>query len=193
MELRFLPQYLRGSEEEPEVIGETMKISSDTKVTEETKAYAVAVAIALIVASALLVTYLLVLRPAPDRFMTIYMLDSNGTTDYPEHLVAHVNSTFSVYVFVENHMGQDLSNVQVQVKFTNNSNPTFPLDTAAVQTLRYSSPFKDGASEEKIATVSLNDPGNYLVDFELWTQKDSSATLLYSGDLVTLNVQVASQ
>ncbi len=168
-----------------------MKISRDLSSSDDTKMYVIAVAIALTLASVLLVTYLVYLRPAPDRYMTLYLFDSNRTTNYPEYLVANVNSTFTVYVDVENHLGQELNNTQVLVKITSNTNPTFPLDTNITQTLGYG-PLKDGASAEKTATISLNAPGNYLVAFELWIQKTDTTPMQYSNDLTTLNIKVGA-
>ena len=46
------------------------------------------------------------LRPQAEPYNTIYLLDANKkAVDYPEVLVANQNSTFNVYVDVENHMG----------------------------------------------------------------------------------------
>jgi hypothetical protein len=106
-------------------------------------------------------------------------------------VVANVSSTFSVYVDVENHMGQTVNGAQVLVKVTNGTNPTFPLDANATQT--FTGTVKDGGTWENIATVSLNIPGNYLIAFELWTPNQGTGTLQFSGDLSVLNVQVAPQ
>jgi uncharacterized membrane protein len=128
-------------------------------------AYAVSVVIALLLASVLLATYYVALRPQSEGYMTIYLLDSQKKgVDYPNSLVANVNSTFSVYVYVENHMGRMINGTQVLVKVTSDSNPTFPLTVNATQTL--TGAVKDGETGETAATVTLNQPGNYLVAFE---------------------------
>ncbi len=147
-------------------------------------------AIALLLASVLLVTYYVALEPAPDRYMTIYVLDSNGkATNYPEFVVANVNSTFSVYVDVENHLGTILTNAQVQVKVTTDSNPSFPVNANATQT--FTGTVKNGATWQNIATVSLNQPGDWLVVFELWTPNANGNGLQFSK-AVALNVEVAA-
>lgn len=146
-------------------------------------------AIALLIASVLLVTYFISDQPPTDKYVSIYVLDSHGkAADYPEFLVANVNSTFSVYVNVENNLGTTLTNAQVQVKVTSDSNPSFPVNTNATQT--FAGTVKNGATWQNIATVSLNQPGNYLVVFELWTTNPSG--LQYSGYFATLSVQVAA-
>ena len=51
-------------------------------------------------------------------YMTIYLLDGQGqAVDYPEVLVSGQNSTFTVQVVVENHMG-NTTDCQVLVKTT---------------------------------------------------------------------------
>ena len=164
----------------------TLRRNIDIK--DNKNVYAIAVAIALILASALLVTYYVALRPAPDRYATVYYLSSNRTTDYPEFVVINMNSTFSLYVTVENNLGYTLTNATLQVKVTGESNPSFPLNTSATQT--FNGTVKDGASWENLATVSLNTPGQYFVVFELWTSDGSS--LQFSGYYATLSVLVAA-
>jgi len=145
-----------------------------------------------LLASALLVTNFVALGPPHERYMTIYLLDSHRkAVDYPEFSVANVNSTFSVYVNVENHMGRTLNDTQVLVKVTSDSNLIFPVDANATQTLN-SGTLKDGASMGGVATVSLNQPGNYLVVFELWIPNQSTGTPQFSEDYCVLNVQVGT-
>ena len=154
-------------------------------------AYTIAVAIALVLASVLLVTYYVWLRPVSEGYTTIYLLDSNRTAaDYPEFAVANVNSTFHVYVDVENHLNDTLNNVQVQVKVVSDQNPSFPLDVNATQTFT-GTVQKDGTWETPV-TFSLNQPGNYLVAFELWIPNGNMGNLEFSGNFCALNVQIAA-
>ncbi len=165
------------------------KLSGNFNVKSNRNAYAVSVAIALLLASVLLVTYYVALRPVPDRYMTIYLLDSNRkAVDYPEHLVVNVNSTFSVYVEVENHMGRSVNDTQVLVKVTPDLNPTFPVNANVTQA--FDGTVADGATWENIATVTLNQPGTYAVYFELWIS-NQNGQLQFSNDFCVLNVQVA--
>jgi uncharacterized membrane protein len=147
------------------------------------------VAIALLIASVLLVTFYAVNLPTPDKYTTIYLLDSNGkASDYPENLTAYMNYTFNVNV--ENHKGRMLNYMQVQVKIASESNPTFPLEINAVQIINRTD-VQDGTSWQSSVTLSLNQPRNYLVVFELWiTSKTNNSLLEYSGNFVALNVVV---
>ena len=147
-------------------------------------------AVALLLASVLLVVYYVVDLPAPDEYSTIYLLDTNGrAVNYPEYLVAGVNSTFTVYVNVENHMGQTL-NSTVQVKVTASGNPSIPVDSTPTQT--FSGQIQDGKAWQNEATVSLPTPGNYLVAFELWNINQNTTALQFSGNYCVLNVEVAA-
>jgi len=137
------------------------------------------------------VTYYVALKPAPDRYTSIYLLDSNGkAVDYPAYVVSGVNSTFNVYVDVENHLGSTLTDAQVQVKITSQTNPTFPLDVNATDT--FTGTVKDGATWQNLATVSLTQPGNYFVVFELWIPNGNGNGQQFSGQYATLSVQVAA-
>jgi uncharacterized membrane protein len=168
------------------------KLSRSFNIKDNKNAFTVAVAIALLLACVLLVTYFVALRPAPDRYMTIYLLDSNKkAVDYPENLVANVSSTFSVYVNVENHLGRTLNDTQVWVKVVTDANPSFPVNANVTQTLSTGA-MQDGVSASKVATLSLNQPGDYLVAFELWVPNDDTGVLQFSGDYCVLNVQVAA-
>src|SRR5450759_5397132 len=101
----------------------------------EEKGYAVAIFLALIIVSATVVGYYVAFRPQPEGYNTIYLLDSQKkAVDYPEVLVANQNSTFNVYVNVENHMGGTVNQTyQVLVKITPNLSG-FPVDTQPIKT-----------------------------------------------------------
>jgi uncharacterized membrane protein len=162
------------------------KLGRNLSVKNEKTAYVIAVAIALIIASSLFVVYLVALKPAPDRYTTIYLLDSNEkAADYPETLVVGVNSTFSVNVGVENHIGSMLD-ATILVKITSDENSAFPLNVAPVQEFTNSTIADNGKWIQPV-TVTLDNSGKYLVAFELWT---TNSTMTYSGQLVALNIQV---
>ncbi len=153
-------------------------------------AYAAAIAIALIVASVLLVVSYAFIKPAQHHYMTIYLQDSNKkAVDLPEYVVANFNSTFNVTVVVENHMGPKINYAQVQVKITSNSNPTFPMNINPIQT--WGGNLKDDESMKKTAIVTLDDPGAYLVVFELWIAENGTSSLQYSGVFTALNIRVS--
>ncbi len=154
--------------------------------------YAVAVAIALLLAAVLLVTFYIQDRPPTNPYASISILDTNHKAEnYPEFLVTGVNSTFSLYVDVDNQMGGPLNGAEVLVKATNETVSTFPIGVPAMQTLTFN--VANGQTWEGVATVSLNEPGNYTVSFELWIPNQSPGALEFSGNYCLLNIRVASQ
>ena len=164
------------------------KIGNKIGLNEE-KGYAVAIFLALIIVSATVIGYYFVLRPQAEPYNTIYLLDANKkAVDYPETLIVNQNSTFSVYVAVENHMSATAS-YQVQVKITKNLT-TFPVDTQSIQTLETGNMNNNGKPVENKATVTENVAGSYSVVFELWQHKDG--TLEFTQDYCTLNIEVTS-
>lgn len=157
----------------------------------EEKGYAVAIFLALLIVSATVIGYYVVLRPQAAPYNTIYLLDANKkAADYPEVLVANQNSTFSVYVDVENHMTTSAS-YQVQVKITKNLPAIFPIAAQPSQVYETGSLSNDGKPWQNMATITQNQPGSYSVVFELWQHKDDG-TLEFTQDYCVLNIQVIS-
>jgi uncharacterized membrane protein len=152
----------------------------------EEKGYAVAIFLALIIVSATVIGYYVWLRPQAEPYNTIYLLDSQKkAVDYPEVLVANQNSTFNVWVDVENHMGNATS-YQVQVKITKNLS-TFPVDAQDSQVYDTGN-VPNGGGWENMATITENQTGSYSVVFELWQYKDG--TLEFTQDYCVLKIQV---
>jgi uncharacterized membrane protein len=119
--------------------------------------------------------------------MTVYLLDTQKkAANYPELLVNGENSTFSVYVEVENYRNTT-QDCQVQVKVTSEVNPSFPVPVNATQT--FSGTVQNGEAWENLATLSLNQAGKYMVVFELWTSNEGGV-FEFSGNFCVLNVQV---
>ncbi len=153
----------------------------------EEKGFAVAIFLALLIVSATIAGYYFVLKPQAESYNTIYLLDAqNRAVDYPEVLVANQNSTFKVYVAVENHMDQAAS-YQIQVKITQNLS-TFPVDAQPNQTIETGNLNNNGKAVENAVTVTENQVGIYSVVFELWQHKDGA--LVFTEDYCVLNLQV---
>jgi uncharacterized membrane protein len=166
-----------------------MKTLRNLNWNKERNGYVVAVTIALIIASVMLGAYYFVLRPQSEGYMTIYVLDSQHMAgNYPERLQIGVNSTFSVYVDVENHRGST-QNCSVLVKTVQNMNSSFPLYGVTPKPT-FNDLVDDGATWESPATISLDQPGNYMVVFELWTTNSETGQLEWSGDFTVFNLKV---
>ena len=158
---------------------------------DEDKAYVVAIFLALIIVSATIAGYYLVLRPQAEQYNTMYLFDAQKkASDYPETLVANQNSTFNVYVDVENHMTTSAS-YYVQVKIVKTLPATFPVDAQTSQTVEMGKVNNDGKPVEKMATVTENELGSYSVVFELYRDNGDGA-LVFTQNYCVLNIQVTT-
>ena len=151
--------------------------------------YAVAIFLALLIVSATVIGYYAFLASPPESYSTIYLLDANKkAVDYPEVLIANQNSTFKVYVNVENHMTKSV-NYTVEVKIVENLPAIFPIDTQPTQVYETGSLSNNGKTWQTAATLTENTIGNYSVAFELWQHEDDGS-LLFTQNLCVLKIQV---
>jgi uncharacterized membrane protein len=165
-----------------------MKISGFS-LKDNNNGYVVAVAVALIIAVALLATFYVTNRPPQQSYTSIYLLDTQGkAVEYPEVVVANQNSTFSVFVTVENHRGASVD-ATVYVKVISGTPSALPVNGEVTQT--FNGEIKNGATWKNTSTLTLNTPGQYTVVCELWLTNSTSGELQFSGNACTLPVQVA--
>jgi uncharacterized membrane protein len=158
----------------------------------EEKGFAIAILLALIIVVAVIAGFFTysTLTAKPVGYNTIYLLDSNKkAVDYPEVLVANQNSTFNVYINVENHM-RDTASYQVKIKIVQTLT-TFPVDDQPSQTIDMGSIKNDGKPVEKTVTITQNVLGKYSVVFELW-QLGSDGSLNFTQDYCVLKIQVTN-
>jgi uncharacterized membrane protein len=152
------------------------------------KGYVVAVFLALIIVSALVAGYV-AFKPKPEGYNTIYLLDSQKkAVDYPVVLVANQNSTFNVWVGVENHMG-NTENYQILTKITTDPS-NLPVNTQPSNTTETT--VDDGKSWQGLVSVTENQVGSYSVVFELWQYNQDSGTYQFTNNYCILNIQVIS-
>ena len=157
----------------------------------EEKGYAVAIFLALLIVSVTVAGYYVWLRPQPEPYNAIYLLDSQKkTVDYPGDLVVNQNSTFSVYVNVVNHMGGSGNQTyRVLVKIA--STPAnFPVDAQSIQTCDLS--LKDGDTWQNSVVITQNQVGSSSVVFELWHYNPDSKAYEFTPNYVVLNLQVTN-
>jgi uncharacterized membrane protein len=158
----------------------------------EEKGFAIAILLALIIVVAVIAGFFTysTLTAKPVGYNTIYLLDSNKkAVDYPEVLVANQNSTFNVYINVENHL-RNTASYQVKIKIAQTLT-TFPVDAQPSQTIDMGSIKNDGKPVEKTVTITHNVLGKYSVVFELW-QLGSDESLNFTQDYCVLKIQVTN-
>lgn len=153
------------------------------------KGCAIAIFLALIIVSALVVGYYVVFKPQPEGYNTIYLLDSQKKAiNYPEVLIANQNSTFNVWVNVENHMGNK-ENYQILTKIATDLS-TLPVNTQASNATEIT--LENGQSWQSLATITQNEVGSYSVVFELWLYNQDSGAYEFTHNYCVLNIQVIS-
>jgi uncharacterized membrane protein len=163
---------------------------------DDDKGYIVAIGIALLVVALVVAGYYLVYDPKPAAYNTIYVLDSqHSAVDYPVTLIVNQNSTFSVYVTAENHMGGSGNQTyQVLVKVTQ-SLSGFPVDVTPSQTYNVSLANGAGWTTQSTLTLdTLDQPGSYAVVYELWHYNADPSVQAYqfTNDEAVLHIQVIS-
>lgn len=143
----------------------------------------------LVIVSALAVGYFVTVQPLPQVYNSIYLLDlQKKAVDYPVTLVIDQNSTFSVYVTVENHMDKQ-QQYQVLTKITPEL-INVPVDTAAINTTDIA--LNNGQSWQSLQTVTENQTGSYSVVFELWGYNPTISQYEFTYNYCVLNIQVIS-
>lgn len=154
---------------------------------DDEKGYAVAIIVALIVVSAVIAGYYSVYGPQKESYNTIYLLDANKkAVDYPEVLIAGQNSTFSVWVNVENHLGER-ANYQVQIKIAKNLS-SFPIQAPTHEIYEIANLEGNGKPSERMVTLTIDEVGSHAVVFELWQYKGDAWT--FTHNYCVLNIQV---
>ena len=169
-------------EETKGTLGKSLKLNN--------KGYKIAVTLVVIFVFSLLVGYYFVSRLPPEGYTSISLLDyqNKKAIDYPELVVLNENSTFNVWVQVENHMGTSQA-CEVLQKVTIDMIPSFPVEADVENS--YAQTVENGAAWETLATVSINETGSYAVIFELWLY--DAGTLQFTYNYCVLNVEVVDQ
>lgn len=147
--------------------------------------YGIAVFLALLIVAVIVAGYFVSAAMNPPKgYSTIYLLDSNDkAVEYPEALVVGQNST--VWLAVENHHPAAES-FEVQMKITDKLS-TYPQNVTAIQT------YETGAiasqdSWRNMVTLTLNNPGDYAVVFELY--KFNGEVAEFTHNYCVLNIEV---
>jgi uncharacterized membrane protein len=152
----------------------------------EEKTIIVTVIVALVIISALLVN--LVLTPVPpEKFSTIYYLDSEKQTEnLPKTVVLGENSTFSLWVGVENHNDTAID-YSVLVKYDDGKSPVDPSPVEATES--FEKMLKDGETWEFPVTLTIDHLGSNRVMFELWYFNRTSLEPEYTGNWVNISIE----
>ncbi|PVX24767.1 MAG: hypothetical protein CW691_06650 [Candidatus Bathyarchaeum sp.] len=154
--------------------------------TSEEKTVIITMVVALVIIGALLVN--LVITPAPEeKFSAIYYLDSEKQTEnLPKTVILDENSTFMLWVGVENQNGTAIE-YQVQMKMDDGNGQ---LNQSAVEPIQsFEKMLADGESWEFQVTINIEQLGVNRVIFELMFFNESIDDWDYTGNWVNLSVE----
>jgi uncharacterized membrane protein len=154
----------------------------------EEKTIILTVVVALVIISALLVN--LVLTPAPtEKFSTIYYLNSEKQADnLPKTVVLGENSTFSLWIGVEN-QNETTIDYSVYVKYDDGKSPVDPSPVKPTES--FNRTLADTELWEFPVTISIDQLGRNRVIFELWFMNTTSLEDEYTGNWVNLSVEAS--
>jgi uncharacterized membrane protein len=155
---------------------------------DEEKIITITVLVAIVVLVGFLVY--LVLEPVPkEPFSAIYLLDSDKQTEnFPKTVVLGENSTFSLWVGVENQNDTTLDYI-VRMKLDNGTETVNP--SPANETESFERTLLDEEVWEFQVTINIDQLGSHRIIFELWILDDESVPT-YTGNWVSLTFEAIS-
>jgi hypothetical protein len=170
---------------------ESTKTSSEKR---EEKTIIITILLALVILGALLVKLTFFTPIETEPFSAIYYLDSEKqTTNLPKIVILGTNSTFRMYVGVENHNGTshngtkvDELTYMVQLKIDDGKGQVDPSLVEPYKTLENNVKYGDVWEEEVI--ISIEKMGVNRLIFELYTI-EKNADPIYTGNWVNLSVE----
>jgi uncharacterized membrane protein len=165
-------------------IRRTTKGTKSSAYSNEEKTVIITIIVAIVIIGALLVN--LVFTPVPkEKFSVIYYLDSEKQTDnIPKTVVLGENSTFQLWVGVENDNGTTID-YSVLVKYDDGKSP---LDYSPVEPAEsFEKTLADGEVWEFPVTINIDRLGTNRIIFELWFFNGTA--LEYTGNWVNLSVE----
>jgi uncharacterized membrane protein len=180
--------YKRQSRLMEKKIKKTSQSRKSVSYSGEEKTIILTVVIALVIIVALLVN--LILTPAPiEKFSTIYYLDSEKQTEnLPKTVVLGENSTFSLWIGVENH-NETTIDYSVYVKYDDGKSAVDPNPVEPKES--FSRSLADEEIWEFPVTIRIDQLGYNRVIFELWFLNTTSLENQYTGNWVNLSVQAS--
>ena len=176
-------QHKKFMEKKIERTPETADAVSDR---DEEKTIILTILVVLVILGALLV-YLVFFTPTQkEQFASIYYLDSEKQLEnIPKTVVLGENSTFSLWVGVENQY--DKTKVfSVRIKVDDGTVPVDPSPVESIQSFEKS--LENEEVWEFLVTISIDQLGSHRVIFELWLF-DEAKDYDYTGSWVCLSLE----
>jgi uncharacterized membrane protein len=160
---------------------------SDLEKNEE-KNIVITIIAALVILGSLLGYLILFTEPEIEQFSAIYYLDSNKTTEnIPEKVILKENSTFLLWVGVDNQNNRTID-YQVQLKI---DTVTFPVGNSSIEP-QQSLNITDLPPGENLVfpvTITIDEIGVNRIIFELWYLDKNKDDLVWTENWVNLTVE----
>ena len=168
-------------------IKRTSKGAKSVSYSSEEKAIILTILVALVIIGALLVR-LVVFTPAEtEPFSVIYYLDSEKQLEnIPKTVVLGENSTFSLWVGVEN-QNETTRDYSVRIKYDDGKSLVNPSPVEPIESFNRS--LLNGEKWEFQVTISIDRVGSNRVIFELWYFNGTRNGWDYTGNWVSLSVE----
>lgn len=145
-------------------IKRTEKTTNSGSGINEKKVIVATILVAIVIMSGVLVAEMLK-STSPEQFSALYVLDSDKqANNYPRTVILGTNSTFSLWVGVENQR-DNTREYSVQVKLDDGKTSEEPSLVEPVQV--FNRTLADGETWEFQVTIDIDQPGNNRIIFEL--------------------------
>jgi len=151
----------------------------------EEKTIILTILVALVIIGALLVNLVFFTQVETEQFSAIYYLDSEKqTTNLPKTVVLGENSTFSLWVGVEN-QNDTTMDYSVRVKVDDGKSLVNPSPVESTE--MFNRTLLNGEKWEFPVTISVDQLGRNRVIFELWFF-NATKNELYTGNWVSISI-----
>lgn len=149
--------------------------------------YAVSIMLVLAVVTSLLIYSYISVRNT-NGSISLSVLDQwKEAKNYPNLLIIGQNNTCHLWLLVKNDMKENIS-CKVLLKITSTPISTFPVLTEADES--YEMKIDGGKSWEKSINVTIEEPGDFHLIFELWVYDEETGEFEFSNNYLVLNVEV---
>lgn len=159
---------------------------SDSDSSEE-KTIILTILVALAIMAALLVYVVFFMPAQKEPFSAIYLLDSEKQLEnIPKTVVLGENSTFTLYVGVEN-QNDTTTEYSVQVKLDYGNSAEEPSSAEHIEC--FNRTLANGENWEFPVTINIDQPGSHTVTFELWFFNETKNGWNQTGSWLNLTIE----
>ena len=170
-------------------IKRTQKGAKSASYSSEEKTIILTILVALVIMIALLVYMVFFTPTQKEPFASIYYLDSEKQLEnIPKTVVLGENSTFSLWVGVENQNDKTIT-YSVQVKVDDGTSHVDPSPSEPTQTFEKS--LVNNEIWEFPVTISIDQLGHNRIIFELWFFDETEDDFDYTGSYVCLSLEAS--